>query len=191
MLWQKTLTRVLALQNRAKHMESSLHFTEMFGKTLLPSHLLNKLNTAKEAKALYIKAQRLCILFATSVPSEDNVDAKQLAHDLNKSIHRISEIIKVIDFKASQFGIGDKPSMTQAPDDELNYRSVNKPKRVSNPDDEIHFRVDTGAAEDGISLDNLKHEVKHSLKSLADIIEYMERPTLLKIRKEIDKLVNY
>ena len=180
MAWQKTLHRVLALQNRAKHLESSLHFTEMFeNDSLLPSHILQKLNTAKEAKALYIRAQRLCIMFASSVPSSENMDAKQFAHDLQKSIRRISETIKVIDFKASQFGIGGESDIVKRVD-------TYPPGEM-----EAYIGADANVAADGEDLDNLKREVKHSLKALADIIEYMERPTLLKIRKEIDKLVNY
>lgn len=180
MSWKQFLSPILALQNRAKHTESSIHFTGMFDRKLLPSQLLHKLSAAKAAKALYVKAHRTCrlVIEMAETAGDDTTDIEHLRHDLEKSIHRVTEIVKILDFKASRFGIGD----------EKEEMPSSKPEPAQM---EAFVGTDANPADDSGHLDDLKNDLKHSLKVLADIVEYMERPTLMKLRKEIDKFVNY
>lgn len=175
MLWQKYLTQILSLQTRGKHLEKSLNFSSLSDRQLLPSQLLRKLNTAKEAKVLYTRALRMSRLLEETQDDSNSADIGYIARTLEISVQHINHIIKMIDAKAAQFGIGEEKE-TPAMSDQM----------------ETFVGEDANMAEDGSrGLDGLKNELKHSLKALSDIVEYMERPTLLKIRKEIDKLVNY
>lgn len=168
--WQKYLTEVIALQNRAHNVEKELRFSRMI-KELSPSQLAQKMEIAKSAKSLYTKAHRICSLLLTleGVP----VDASRICHRIAGGIRRMDDAIKILDLKAQKYGLKTEEDL------EEDAPTLRSPELG-----------DINTADVG-SEDRLRDEVRGSLKALLDIVEYMERPTLLKIRKELDKLVNY
>lgn len=167
MLWKKHLTQVLAFQSRAKQLEEAVKFKQAFNSDILPSQLIHKLSVAKHARDLYTKAHRMSALLEETQTEPPPIDIAYLTHSLENSIVRLTDMIRILDQKASKFGVGDE----------------NPPMYSGN---------DLNASEDNTTnADLLKEEIRHSLKALANILDYMEKPTLLKIRKEIDRLVNY
>ncbi len=165
---------MLALQNRAKNLEDAVKFKRAFDSDILPSQLIHKLNVATQAKNLYVKAHRMAVLLEETQDESTTADIAYIKHSLDKSLLRITDMIKILNYKANKFGAGEEKS---------------EPLLQSQLND--FSNQDANMAYDDIDVDSLKAELRQSLKALSDIIEYMEAPTLLKIKKELNKLINY
>ncbi|HYD89935.1 MAG TPA: hypothetical protein VEA37_00430, partial [Flavobacterium sp.] len=53
-------------------------------------------------------------------------------------------------------------------------------------------RLDLASANDtnySMDADSLKDEVRSMLEDMSDLVEYMEAPSLAKLKKELDKLM--
>lgn len=171
-VWQKYLPQIMAFQLRAKQLEDALNAEElMHGRiNISPNQVFKKLDIAHDAKELYIKAHRLCLLVRGV---EDYGAPRSLTH-LQKTVElgmrRINDIINLLNNKVNDWGL----------------------KNNTPSEDMSDFALeDENAVIDEVDSDSLKSELRQTLKALADIIEYMERPTLLKIRKELNRLVHY
>jgi len=183
MLWQKYLTQALALQNRAKLLEGAIKFNQIFEQHLLPSQLLHKLDVANQAKVLYMKAHRLCVLLEETKDEDAMVDIMHTKFSIENAINRIKGMIKILDSKARAHGAGS--SFESEPNFALETLKRQPPLSKG-----LSFDQDSNAIDDA-GTDKLKLEITQYLKDLSNITSYMEKPMLLQIKKELHRLVNY
>lgn len=168
-VWQKYLPEITALHLRAKSLEENLDVigTANARHKLSPSKISAKLELAQEIQKIYTRAHRLCQLVRGV--EDYGMPIKSLDH-LQKSIEsglrHMKDVITFLNKRLDIWGLKEPEAEPELID-------------AAEVDD---FAVDE---------DSLKDELRHSLKALSNIIEYMEKPTLLKIKKELERLVNY
>lgn len=170
MLWRQHITQAIAIANRGANLEESLKLASLDQDS--PSQLARKLQTAIDARLLYAKALRMFTLLQDIQDDEPLFDVKRFRHTIEGSVSRLAGIIEMLHAKLEKWGFGKTDSNARL------RQTVDK------------FE-DTNTSDDYFDIDALKSELKHSLKALSNIVDYMEKPTLLKIRKEINKLVSY
>jgi len=187
MSWQSHLTNAIILKNKAQTLEQNINFSTLFRSNLEIGQLVSKLEMAKEAKRLYNQAKRIIALLMSRDDS-DLPDMQRLEHTLNSGVLRTNDMIKIINSKLSKWHLDEEETpetvvMPKFKDD--------MPEIVRTPShDEDDF--DMSAAEDqDFAIDSLRSEVKHSLKALSNIIDYLEEPTLRTIKKELHKIIGY
>ena len=173
--WNTYLTKAIALHARGKNMENSLHFTKLFNKDLPPSKLAETLQQAQEIKDIYSQAYRMIKLLQDIQPEDSTTDIGHVEHMIESSIRRMDDVLKILNFKARKWGFQEKDDYEQMPPT-VRQDQLPVSKRVP---------FDNSYADD-----NLKSQVKHSLQELADVVDYLEKPTLLKIHRML-KLVNH
>ena len=169
-VWQKYLPQIAALHSRARTLEDALDVmgTAANRHKLSPNQISSKLELAKEIQGIYTRAHRLCALVRGV--EDYGMPVKSLDH-LQKSIEsglrHMKDVITFLNKRLDIWGLKE-------------------------PEAEPEVELDAAEADDfAIDEDSLKDEVRHSLKALSNIVEYMEKPTLLKIKKELNRLVNY
>jgi hypothetical protein len=182
--WHKHLANTIALHSRGKHMEEVLNYKTLHGKTLSPSATLIAMERVEEIEKLYAKAYRMCKLLANT-QEDDTVNLAALQDNIESSIRRISDIQNILKIKAKKWGFNDEvPDTQRSPGvfEDLNAAQDNPYMKMQGKPEVM---------DDSDDVDTMREEIKSALKALLDVIDYMEAPTLSKIQKRLDKLVEY
>lgn len=185
---EKHLSHIIALRERAKNIENTLRLSGILDKykNLTLSQTLDKYKAATEARQLYKQAFRIAELLKSTAHDEEKHDLERLSHMIASDLRRLNDALKILAHKARKWGFSTE---------DLNGDEAFMPSK-SELEPEAFKDIDLTAADDKyetyLTDDALKAEVKASLKALMDVVDYMERASLLKIRKDlIDKFSAY
>lgn len=163
---KKHLGNIIGLHARAKNLESSLRFSRIMDEPLSISELIRLLGRAEEVLDMYKQAHRMAVL-VNEQESEmggwlGKTDLKPILHATSSGAARVSDIVRILNSKISKYE-SKKFDMASA--------------------DDMHFN------DSGLQTDLIKDDIKDTLKSIADLVEYMEAPSLMKLQKQLDKLL--
>jgi hypothetical protein len=182
--WQKYLTNIIALHSRGKHIEKTLNFTRIFDKDMSAGRVVELIARAEEVKGLYTKAYRMCKLLLDSQSKDNTTDIRGIHNTIESSLRRVGDILKILNTKATKWGLG--PNEEFLGGNEMDWY---EPETLRTPLD-MASSNDMSYVFDEVDEDAyLKEDIKKTLKSLSDIVDYMETPTLAKIKKDLDKLM--
>lgn len=157
---QKYIAQLIAMHSRGKNLEEGLRLKQLFARDLMPSQLTSKIATAQEAKHLYIKARRLCALLLGMGNDNIKTDLEYWNHIITSSLRRIDDVLTILNDRAQKWGFDEKPSELQ----------------------------DNNVADDA-DEDRLRQEIKSAIHDLANILDYMEAPSLKRIQHELNKII--
>ena len=160
--WNKHLANVIALHARAKHLEQSLHVSRLIEEKLSFGELVRALGRVEEVLDLYKKAHRMASLLADQ-ETEGNLfqesDLRGIRHAIESGISRLHDVVRILNAKMAKYE-----------NNRLDLASAN----------DTNYSMDA---------DSLKDEVRSMLEDMSDLVEYMEAPSLAKLKKELDKLM--
>jgi len=115
-LWNKYLPQIISLKNRAQHIENNLKLHKVF-EEISPTQLINKQMMAQDAKGLYTKAFRMCLMLQESQEPAPNVDIDAICDNLREGIARMEDALKLLDAKAGKWGLSEHPQAINYADD--------------------------------------------------------------------------
>lgn len=164
--WNKHLANIIALHARAKNLEQSLHISRLIEEKLSFGELVRALARVDEVLGLYKKAHRMVSLL-TDQQSEDTPfkesNLSGVKHAIESGISRLHDVVRILNAKMSKYETN-----------RLDLASANDTNYASSMD---------------MDPDLLKDAVRASLQDISDLAEYMEAPSLVKLKKELDKLM--
>jgi hypothetical protein len=162
--WNKHLANIIALHARAKHLEQSLHISRLIEEKLSFGELVRALGRVEEVLDLYKKAHRMASLLADQ-ETEGNFfkesDLSGVRHTIESGISRLHDVVRILNAKMAKY---ENNRLDLASANDTNYAT-------------------------SIDADTLKDEIRGTLEDMSELVEYMEAPSLAKLKKELDKLM--
>jgi hypothetical protein len=163
--WKKHLANVIALHARAKHLEQALHISRLIEEKLSFGELVRSLGRVEEVLDLYKKAHRMISMLADQEEDQGSLfkesDLSHIKHAIESGISRLHDVVRILNAK-----------MVKYENNKFDLASANDTNYAASMD-----------------ADALKDEIRSTLEDMSELVEYMEAPSLAKLKKELDKLM--
>jgi hypothetical protein len=162
--WKKHLANVIALHARAKHLEQSLNVSRLIEEKLSFGELVRALGRVEEVLDLYKQAHRMVSLLADQEADGGLFQESNLSgvkHAVESGVSRLHDLVRILNAK-----------MVKYENNRLDLASANDTNYATSMD-----------------ADALKDEIRSTLEDMSDLVEYMEAPSLAKLKKQLDKLM--
>lgn len=162
---KKYLTEAIALHARAEELERYMQFNKVFQKDLSASKLVEKLSQAENISKLYAKALRMFSVLRDNIDKGQDPNLNYLVHKAEVSVSRMKEVLRVLNKKAEKWGLAED-------------------EQEESPDTERDPFADMNQAND-----DLLAETQQDLKTLSNLLNYMNPNTIRQVSKEIKKML--
>lgn len=125
--WNKHLGNMVAIHSRAKTLSNSIDVNKLLKRSMSPSEVLEKQTTASDAKKLFQQAYRMCSLLIDHAEEDNNIEiAIKYKASIEKSISRLNFIIKMLEHRATQWGLTSEDDDESSEDNTLPDNLINQ-----------------------------------------------------------------